>query len=250
MLRGEVEFRRGFPASATVTFRNQRDVEQFGSLVEWATLEELEFGHAIVRHDQRAWSRYVGPAMRRVRVLRRADVAHVLAATVPWERLEALELDARDVSTAQIALLARSPIAPKLERLAVYGWLGPDWIGELTVCPPHLALSGGIDDVQLTAALAAARRSGLASLTLRDYGGATHRVTRDDTGALTRLDVEVHPLTKTKSLDPLPQPLPRLVAALRALPRRSLTHFDAQVGFGGKLVRATPLFDAAKAALY
>ncbi len=249
ILRGEVEFRRGFPASAIVTFRNQREVEQYGSLVEWATIDELEFGSAIVRHDQRAWSKYVGPAMRNLQILRRADVTHVLASNVPWHRLHTLELAAADVTTAQVAQLARSPITPKLARLAIYGWLAPDWIAGLKVCPPHLALSGGLEDDRLTAALAAAQRSGLQSMSLREYGGAMHRFTRDESGAFTRLDIEVHPPTKTKTLDPLPHPLPKLVTALRALPRRSLTHFDAQVELGGKLVPAKPLFDAAKRAL-
>jgi len=168
---------------------------------------------------------------------------------VPWHRLHTLELAAADVTTAQVAQLVRSPITPKIERLAIYGWLAPDWIAGLKICPPHLALSGGLEDQRLADALAAAQRSGLSSLTLREYGGATHRFTRDDAGAFTRLDIEVHPPTKARSLDPLPYPLPSLVAALRALRRRSLTHFDAQVELGGKLVPATPLFAAAKAAL-
>ena len=246
---GDVEFRRGFPASATVIFRNQREVEQYGSLVEWATFEELEFGNLIVRHDQRAWSKYVGPAMRNLRVLHRADVTHVLASNVPWRHLHTLELGAADVTTAQVAELARSPITPKLERLAIYGWLAPEWIGGLTVCPPHLTLSGGLEDDRLTPALAAAQRSGLSSLTLREYGGATHRFTRDEAGAFTRLDIAIRPLTKITSLDPLPHPLPKIITALRALRRRSLSHFEAQVELGGTLVPVELLFDAAKAAL-
>lgn len=241
VLRGEVEFRRGFPASATVTFRHQRDVEQYGALPEWATLQELEWGHQIVRDDQRKWARFVGPAMHDLRIARRPHLDHVLAAQRPW-RLELLELDTRELNGELAQAALTSPLLPALQTLELYGWGSePAWLAGITRCPPHLAISSSIDSDERDAWLAAAAATELHSLTFRQYGGIVHRFTRDAAGAFTRLDIEIRPPRPLKSLDRSHVSLFELPVALAKLRPKSLTHFAATIEVAGELVPATPV---------
>jgi len=211
----EVAFRRGFPASARVSFRHRRDVDQLGALPAWATFEELELD-AVRASDARA-ARFVGPAMRHVRVLRHPDVDRLIASDTPWHRLHTLVVHASEISAARVGELARTPIAPALEHIIVRGWFSAEWLLRITACPPHLTMDVALDDRELGRLLAAARGTALESLTLCELG-RRHTFTRDRAGTFTRLDVIVESSDAVAAL----------VAAVRQLPARMLTHVAAR----------------------
>jgi len=75
VLGADVEFRRGFPAVGKTKFRHQADAEAYGSLAEWATMEELEWGTPTpIPKGQAPFCRFIGPAFRH---LRHADGPHL-----------------------------------------------------------------------------------------------------------------------------------------------------------------------------
>ena len=45
VLGAQFEYHRGFVAKAMVKFRHQLDAQKYGSLAEWATLEELDYSY-------------------------------------------------------------------------------------------------------------------------------------------------------------------------------------------------------------
>ena len=246
-LGGDLEFRRGFVAKGTAKFRHQRDAEQHGASPAWATVEELDWGHQIVRDDQAAWAHYIHPAMSGLRHVDGAHPRFLLAATTPW-RIETLVLGHRLGDRESMRALCESPLLPKLQRLTVGGDIAPDWLDGLSRCPPHLAIRGQLERKDLATWLASARRSPLQRFTIL-YWIVGYHFTRDADGAFTRLDAEVRPTTKIASLESARPGLEELAKAVRALPRRSLTHFDARIELGGELVPLPTVIEAAGPAL-
>jgi uncharacterized protein (TIGR02996 family) len=107
LVKGEVTFRRGFPAVATWKLR-RADVAKAGALREWATIEELSLG---------AGMQWVGPAQRHLRALR--NVKHCVDDVVAmrWERLDTLDGKVWDDAWAR--KLVAADCFPALRRFLV-----------------------------------------------------------------------------------------------------------------------------------
>ncbi|MDP1922574.1 MAG: TIGR02996 domain-containing protein [Myxococcales bacterium] len=130
VLGADVEFRRGFPAAGKTKFRHQADAEAYGSLAEWATLEQLEWGTPTpIPKGQAPFCRFIGPAFRH---LRHADGPHLqslLDASEPWA-LESLAVSVESSNDLR-ALGEKLPtLFPKLRRLELQG-AKPEWLAAL-----------------------------------------------------------------------------------------------------------------------
>ena len=237
VLHGDVNFRRGFPAAGTVIFRNQRDVEQFGHLVEWATIEELAYSDTIVRDDQKLWSRYLGPAQRHVRIARSPAIEHLLAAKTPWA-LEQLDLDGNELDDpVLLEQLLSSGLVPELRGLGLFGW-GPEptWIENVTTLPETFAISAALaDDEVLTWLRALAPNARTETFEIRQYGGLVHRFSRDKAGAFSRLVTVIHPAKKAKTRTHAAPTLALYRAGIKKL-RSTLTHSEATIEIADKMV--------------
>ncbi len=235
VLRGEVEFRRGFAAQGIATFRNERDVAQWGSLVEWATLEEISYSHTIVRDDQQEWSHFIGPAMKSVRVAHCPTIAHLLAANTPW-RIRTLAL----ARAADIAAVTSSPLFPELTTLELRDWRAtPDWLAT-TKCPPHVVIGHRFEADDVAAWIAAATRASLETFAFQGWDGTRHTFSRDEKRELTRLHTVVRPRTPIRALDQASNELKSQEQTLGRL-KLPLTHFEAEIEVAGELVHAPSL---------
>jgi uncharacterized protein (TIGR02996 family) len=245
MLGGALEFRRGFVAVATAKFRNQKDVEQYGSLPEWSTLEQIECGGPNVRGDQLEWGHWVGPSMRHVNVLISPMSKHLVADDVCWQ-LEQLTLKgypAGLVTAEDYRRILASPQLPRLRQVLLAGSpFEPAWLEGVTRCPATLGVNRAIE--RSAGWIAAAERTEAEQLVF-DWYGISNTFSRDERGRFTRLDAVIVPPTKAKTLNPWPRPLAQLIEGLGALEPGSLTHFSAEILIGGKLVPATPALNAA-----
>jgi hypothetical protein len=229
---------------ATAKFRNQKDVEQYGSLPEWATLEELECGGPNVRGDQVDWGHWVGPSMRHVRVLRQPRAKHLLAG-VTWQ-IEELRLNTYPeglVTLDEYRQILTSPRLPALRGLFLHGSVEPEWLDGVRRCPATLGVNRPLEESQ--AWLAVAETTEARRFVLGWYG-VTNTFSRDDRGKFTRLDTLIVPATKVRSLEPPPQRLTSLIADMGSLKPRSLTHFHAEIVVSGQRVVPTPTLKAAK----
>jgi uncharacterized protein (TIGR02996 family) len=136
------QFRRGFLFKASAKFRNQKDVEQYGQLEAWATVEELvNIGGGSARSDQRVWTQYIGPAMTNVRRARSVHPQWLLAADRPW-RLEELELSHYDIEVDTFRALLASPLLPALAHVIVDGGMPAHWLQGVRQCPAHMSFWG------------------------------------------------------------------------------------------------------------
>lgn len=240
---GDLIFRRGFLAEATVKFRHQRDVEQYGSLPEWATLEKLEWGDHLVRDDQIEWSRFIGPTMRHVKVAKGPMGKFLLKDGPPWA-VEDLELWRGDNKPEIYQALLASKRLEKLRVLGVY-YAQPTWLEAMTACPTELRLYASLDGETFEDWRRVARPvRPLSTLTFRSWGGADYRFTRDDRGEFTRLAVELRPRSKTKSIHPTPPEVSTALATLRSLGAGVITSFEATIEIDGTMVDASPLMES------
>jgi uncharacterized protein (TIGR02996 family) len=237
VLRGDVEFRRGFPAQGIATFRHERDVAQWGSVVDWATLEELSYSHTLVRDDQREWAHFIGPAMKSLRVAHCPTVAHLCAASTPW-RIHTLALaDAKD-----IALVTSSPLLPELTTLELRDWRATPAALATAKCP-HFVIVRRPDDDTAGAWMSAATRASFESFAFQEWHGTRYTFSRDEKGALTRLHVVVRPRAMVRKLDPSSNELKAVAQTLSRVKGR-FTHFEAEMEVAGELVPAPSLATA------
>lgn len=147
VLGADVVFRRGFPASGKTKFRHQADAETYGSLAEWATLEQLEWGTPTpIPKGQAPFCRFIGPAFRH---LRHADGPHLpslLAASEPWA-LESLAVTVEKSNDLRWLGEKLPTLFPKLRRLTLRG-AKPDWLAALPNAKQldELGASAWVDD--------------------------------------------------------------------------------------------------------
>jgi len=225
VIGGDPVFRRGFLAEATVKFRHQRDVEQAGSLPDWATLEKLVYGEHLVRDDQLEWARFWGPAMRHVKSANGPMAKYLLApGDEPWA-LEELETFRADSSHEVFRALMTTPRLARLRSYSASGYARSHWLEEAGRCPPTLKVRAQLGDVELMRWLQVGEKiASLETLVTREYANAEYCWTRDKFGAFTRLTVEIRGVPGPKPVAP-----PHLVTPLGRLPDNWLTFFDAKV---------------------
>jgi uncharacterized protein (TIGR02996 family) len=244
---GDLIFRRGFLAEATVKFRHQRDVEQYGSLPEWATLEKLEWGDHLVRDDQLEWSRFIGPSMSHLKIATGPMGKFILAEDGPPWALEDLELWRGDSGIETYHALLKSKRLKNLRVLAASGYAQPIWLENVTECPPELRFHSRLEAETFDEWRKMAGQIGpLVTLCFRYWGGADYRFTRDDRREFTRLALEIRPRYKANTLKPLPPEIGTALSVLRALPAGSLTSFEAKLEIDHEMVDATPLMESVK----
>lgn len=231
---GELVFRRGFLAAATVKFRHQRDVEQYGALAEWATLEELEWGAHLVRADQMKWAHCITSAMHNVRYARKpAPIFLVLHAEEPPWAIERLELDVGPERVQDVREVLESPRLPNLRRLEINGWLIPPVLvmeRPLKRYPRELALWLRPVDPKGVEWHRAAERTPIEILTYRDWSTTEYRYSRDDKGELTRLEIEIRSSGGPfRSIDAAENEILTVTNTLKSLPLQKITHLGAVV---------------------
>lgn len=188
----DVEFRRGFLARATAKFRTQRDVELYGALPEWATVEVLELGGgSIARIDQRQWAYFLGPAMRNVRHAIKPHQRWLLEASEPW-RIEHLEVSTvgqeLGIDPDGFRAICTSPLLPALRRVSFFGPCDPSWLEGATTLPHELAVRGRVGDAARW--LTAVQPTAVQQLTMLSWNDEA-RFARDRWGAFTRLDIVI-----------------------------------------------------------
>ncbi len=235
-LRGEVEYRRGFPAKSSITFRNQRDAEQHALHPAWGTLEDLTWTSPEVPFDQVSWSRFIDPVMHGLRVARNPWPATLLAASRPW-RLQRLEIEAESLGRDGLHAVLASSLLPELRALWVYGWgIEPSWLAGVKRIPPQFEINTSLDDDTLPTWLKTVAALPIKTFTLHGYPRYVARFTRENPKApFTRLEVEVELYGRDK-LTPVPSYVNELIADLKALPAKSLSHFSATTMLGGTRV--------------
>lgn len=229
VLRSEVEFRRGFPAKAKVTFRNQRDAEQHGAYVEWATLEELEWNPGQIRNDQRDWAGYLSPVMRGLRTAINPSHRFVLEAESPWA-IERLALDAAELKVDGFRAIVDSKQLPSLRELWVAGWgADPTWLAGTGRLPPQLEFNFGLDSDTLTTWLGSLEPTTVERLVVHSYPRHRGVFSRDRAGGpFCRLDLEVDLFGKdTLSGPTVPKYVQALIDQLKQLPLHTITHLTA-----------------------
>src|SRR5262249_15094560 len=146
------------------------------------------------RRDLEPWERFVHPTMSALRSVQFPSARLVLeAAKRPW----AFEVLWLDVARAEFQAACTSPMLPRLRCLGVRGAYRiapePAWLAGLTRCPRELTMLGvALADAALDW-LEHAEPLPLDALTLLAFArGATYaRFTRDASGALTRLAIEI-----------------------------------------------------------
>lgn len=125
VLRGSsFGFRRGFVSTATVRFRHRADVEVFGDLPEWRTVEHLTWGTP----GAEPWRGYVSQSMQLLQSAHNPSPESLLDAPHRWPRLRSITVG---LNTAeQLERLHASELLPSLESVAVSsnGWLDAEWL--------------------------------------------------------------------------------------------------------------------------
>jgi uncharacterized protein (TIGR02996 family) len=233
VLGGEIEFRRGFPATATVKFRNQRDAEQYGQLRAWATFESIELSAPGAREDQMEWEGYVHPAMSNLREVHGANPKFLLAATKPW-RIEHLAIGysyRRELGEDAFTDLCASPLLPKLRRVTSNA-VQPDWLKKAKRVPPEICVWSDLENRGEW--LKIARSTKLEKLILHNWI-AEFAFSRDEDGAFTRLDVTVTPRSPVRKLEQLNR-LDEIVTDVRSIPPGELSHLEGHALVAGKMV--------------
>ncbi|MBA2539860.1 MAG: TIGR02996 domain-containing protein [Deltaproteobacteria bacterium] len=236
-----VELRRGFPASATIKFRHQRDVDQFGHHAAWATLEELSWTYSQARDDRLDWTRAMTPAMSGLRIAHQPSLTQLLGATRPW-RIERCEIDQLDAT--QFQSLLGHPLLPALRELSIGYSVKPSWFNGIVKCPPHLEMIAPLDSIDREVFVAKAEATPVETLTFvwSYYRG---RFSRDDTGKLSRLDVAT--TIALPSLDVLPKAtIATIDSALKQIKFRTLTHVDVTATIGGERISIAHLVEQTK----
>ncbi|MDP3231886.1 MAG: TIGR02996 domain-containing protein [Myxococcales bacterium] len=189
VLGADVEFRRGFPAAGKTKFRHQADAEAYGSLAEWATLEQLEWGTPTpIPKGQAPFCRFIGPAFRH---LRHADGPHLqrlLDASEPWA-LESLAVSVESSNDLR-ALGEKLPtLFPKLRRLALQG-AKPEWLASLPNAKQldELGASGWVGDwAAAWNSVHAVEAKTLTVLVARSSGNSAWRFSRGSDGRFSKL---------------------------------------------------------------
>lgn len=131
----DVTFRRGFPSKVVARFKGQRDVEQFGDAVEWATIEDLSWSlPGAWSNEEGRWLEHVPKHARpRVLTVHRNGFEQLLEAKAPWP-VERLDATTRDVEA--LRRFATSKLFPKVT------WLRLD-----DECPPLFLTRGWLQQV-------------------------------------------------------------------------------------------------------
>lgn len=123
-------FERGFLSSAKVTFKTQREAEQFGALPAWATVERLELASWNNAIDQRKWGQTIPATAVSLKELRGLDghgLEHLAARRTPLPQLETIEGHVYEFE--QWVGLVTSKALPNL-RSVVLGGLKPAWFSK------------------------------------------------------------------------------------------------------------------------
>jgi len=231
VLVSDIEFGRGFVVAGKARFRTARHVARFAGVREWATVERLAFfsGSASSRRMEAIY-----PAMTGLKEVTLPSIPSLLEVPRPWN-IERLEVHC---THSEFRAVLASDMLPKLHRLVVSstGAIEPLWLHGEQRCPSELEVfdARGSQIARWNAWLLLAAPLPLEQLTIA-WQGVRNRITRDDRGRLTRLDIEVVPQGDL-------MPSFELVGQLAP---RSLTHFDARDTNGEKL---TTLISAARPA--
>ncbi len=141
VIGAKFEFRRGFLAKAVVKLKNAVEAERFGHDPAWATVEEIDWSvFTLPPRGQEDAVRFVGPAMKSLRVARDASPKLLLAAKTPW-KIEELQVGVEDLD--QFRELLVSPLLPALRLLHVDYEAAPSWLeGMVEVRPRTLVVEG------------------------------------------------------------------------------------------------------------
>lgn len=179
-----MEFRRGFLSRATIGYRSRAEAEALGSVPEWATLEEVDFGRPGSRYP------HIGPAQRHLLRAWKVEHEQLLGAETPW----ALETVGTALHTAaELRAFLGSSLLPRLRELHLWkdverGWFQGVRFGALR----HLHADGHPGEL-----LEALHESPLESLTL----GQALRFERGTDGRLSALTIVTTPKTSATWLE-------------------------------------------------
>lgn len=186
VIGAKFEFRRGFLAKAVVKFKNAVEAERFGNDPAWATVEELEWSvFNLPPRGQEDAVRFIGPAMKSLRVARDASPKLLLAAAAPW-KIEELQVSVEDLD--QFRDLVVSPLLPALRLLHVDYEAAPSWLeGMVDVRPRTLVVEG--TEHSHAQWVAAVERTSIERLDLLDEANRWI-FRRGEDGALTQLTIE------------------------------------------------------------
>lgn len=191
VLRGSsFGFRRGFVSTATVRFRHRADVEMFGDLPEWRTVENLTWGLP----GAEPWRGYIGQSMQLLHSAHNPSIEGLLDAPHRWPRLHSITVGVNTVE--QLERLHSSELLPHLESVAI-SWnysLNAGWLRHLQISRwKHLELNTFTDN-GYESIIEAVEDSSLDSLAFREC-----LLRRGTDGRLNRLLVRAGPLLDNRS---------------------------------------------------
>ncbi len=182
----DVEFRRGFLARCEARFANQQDVEMYGHLPAWRTVEELGYDSSLdAPKDQEEWAHFMGPTMRNVRRVTYPSVRFLLEHG-PW-RIERLMLSQYKSSVEEFRALLASDAVPHLDSVCL-GSSDDAWL-DLPRYPREIEFFVSLE-YHSARYIRRAQTTPLAVLSFFDTH-ASYSLTRDDSGVLSRLEIKV-----------------------------------------------------------
>ncbi|MCA9618034.1 MAG: TIGR02996 domain-containing protein [Myxococcales bacterium] len=191
--KADLAFERGFPATVTVNFKNEMLVREHGSHPAWATVRHLTFAKtATATLEQQRVSQHVEPAMRSLRSIRDVStpgLEQVVAVAPP-----ALTSLGVILSGARTRELLDAPVLKQLEHLSLSGLdeVTVRWLFETAATRSLRSLSlRWAPAFDLLPWLQAVwDHPTLRTLTFGDVWTGSVTLTRDETGAFSRLRSE------------------------------------------------------------